>query len=124
MLFHLVFLLLYFLFSCRFTAREEMAERMAAFQPKKNEVHISPCRCDNCLICVSRGVRLALSTNLARNLRSVERASPGASASMTSEDNEQKWQTFIVFRDRLRTKQDKTAEAKVAEVKVSYKTNQ
>ena len=31
-------LLLYFLFYCRFTAREEMAERMAAFQPKKNEV--------------------------------------------------------------------------------------
>ena len=25
-------------FLCRFTAREEMAERMAAFQPKKNEV--------------------------------------------------------------------------------------
>ena len=90
MLFDLTFFGFELSFSCRYTAREEMAERMAAFQPKKNEVHISPSKCDNCLICFSRGVRLALSTNLARNLRSVERVSPGASASMTSEDNEDK----------------------------------
>ena len=42
---------------------------------------------------------------------------------MTSEDNKHKWQKIILFRDRLRTKQDNTAEAKVGEVKVSWEKN-
>ena len=60
--------------SCRFTAREDMAERMAAFQPKKNEVFQPEYMWDNWLICVYRGARLDLLTKLARNLSSVERA--------------------------------------------------
>ena len=78
---------------------------------------------DNCMIFLSSEVHLALLIKLARSLRSVAKAWPGVSASTTSKSKKiSVTKRFAMSRDRLRTKQDNAAEAKVAEAKVWYES--